>query len=393
MGVAIIATAITTFSIAQKTNETSAAVEKNNAQKAMMSGNMEGVIKHLKSAKEYIDKAAVHEDTKDNQKTLWLIGEIYGSLFSMAKLTNDSALVVFIGDNALETSCQALKRGYPLGKKYKSDIIGTVDQFRTAFNGAAIMLYEKEDFENAAFFYNAQAEYANAVSMTDTLALFNSAICYERSKKYIEAANNYKKLADIEYNGTQSAVYASRAYRNAGEIDKAKAVVSEARAKHPSDKDLLTELVNTNIESGNTEGAEKALNDAIAEDPNNKQLHYTIGTIYIDLKENQKAEDALKKALDIDPDYTDVQYQLGAHLYNWSNELKLIANKMDKGDPEEKSTLELAEAKMSGALEVLEQYITKDPNNKGILDILYKGYYKSGNKEKSDEYKARLEAL
>ena len=57
-------------SISQKTNETSAAVERNNSKKAMMTGNAEGALKSLLSAKEYIDKAAVHEDTKNNQKTI-----------------------------------------------------------------------------------------------------------------------------------------------------------------------------------------------------------------------------------------------------------------------------------------------------------------------------------
>lgn len=382
-------------SFAQKTNETSAAVERNSAQKAAMTGNVDGAMKSLLSAKEYIDKAAAHEDTKDNQKTLWLVGDIYGTLYTMAKASGDKELMDKVGEDGLDKAVKSLTKAYPLGKKYKTDVVSTVDQFRNGFFMAAGAYYDKEQFEDAGFYYEWQGRFATAIEMLDTTAWFNAGLCYEKAEKFEAAAMNYEKLSDVDYvmSGTHSAVFTSRAYRNAGNLEKAKAVITKARANRPADKDLLTELVNTNIESGDAAGAEKALNDAIAADPNNVQLHYTIGTIYIDLKENQKAEDALRKALELDPSNADIQYQLGAHLYNWATELKLERDKLSKGDPRDSELLEQSEAKMNGAIEVLELYIEKDPENKAILDILYRAYYKSGNSEKALEYKKRLDAL
>lgn len=397
--------AITTLSLAsygQATNETSAALERQKAQKAVMMGKADDAITALKSAKEFIDKAAVHEDTKNNAKTLWLVGDIYGSLYTMAKASGDADLMAEVGEDGLEKSANSLqmafektKTGTKKDKKSKSDIIATVDQFRNGFFMAAGLYYDQEQFEDAGFYYEWQGRFAETIDMLDTTACFNAGLCYEKSEKYAKAAENYKKLSDVDYimNGTHSAVFTSRAFRKAGDLVKAKEVVMQAREKHPSDKDLLTELVNTNIESGDAAGAEKALNDAIAADPNNVQLHYTIGTIYIDLKENQKAEDALRKALELDPDNADIQYQLGAHLYNWATELKLERDKLSKGDPRDAELLEQSEAKMNGAIEVLEKYIEKDPENKAILDILYRAYYKSGNSAKALEYKKRLDAL
>lgn len=395
IGLVAVVAGISVVSYGQKTNETSAAVERNNAQKAAMTGNVEGAMKALMNAKEYIDKAAIHEDTKDSQKTLWLVGDIYGTLYTMAKASGDKDLMDKVGEDGLEKAVASLKRGYPMGKKYKSDIVSTVDQFRNGFFMAAGAYYDKEQFGDAGFYYEWQGKFAESIEMLDTTAWFNAGLCYEKAEKFDKAAPDYEVLSNVDYymNGTHSAVFTSRAYRNAGNLDKAKEVITKARAKHPTDKDLLTELVNTNIESGDAAGAEKALNDAIAADPNNVQLHYTIGTIYIDLKENQKAEDALRKALALDPNNADIQYQLGAHLYNWATELKLERDKLSKGDPKDAELLELSESKMNGAIEVLEKYIEKDPENKAILDILYRAYYKSGNSEKALEYKKRMEAI
>jgi hypothetical protein len=45
------------------------------------------------------------------------------------------------------------------------------------------------------------------------------------------------------------------------------------------------------------------------------------------------------------------------------------------------------------ALEPLEKYVSQNPDDKAILDILYKTNMKLGNIEKAKEYKTRLDAL
>ena len=155
---------------------------------------------------------------------------------------------------------------------------------------------------------------------------------------------------------------------------------------------LLLGLVNAYIDADDAQGAEAALNEAIATDPDNALLHYNSGTIYIELKDNQKAEDALRKALELNPKYVDAQYQLGAHLYNWALQLKDEIDFLKMNDPREGELKALYEEKMSGAIVELEKYIENEPNDKGVLKIIYKAYHKQGNSEKAAEYKARLDA-
>lgn len=392
IGLALGIATISTVTFAQKKNETSAAVERGKALTSQAKQDMEAAKKQLLSAKQFIDLAAAHEDTKNNQKTLWLKGDIYSGLLGLAQMTGDLSLVEEIGEEGMNDAIASLKKGYGLGKKYKSDIVETVDRNRVMLNKYAGMLYNAEKFKEAAEMYAGQAEFADAIEMLDTSAVFNAALCYEKSDQSLKAADLYTKLAAVDYRGTTSAVLASSAYRKAKQFDKAKAIIAEARKKNPTDRELLLESVNTSIDEGDAAGAEAALNAAISTDPNNKQLHYTIGTIYIDLGKNAKAEEALNKSLEIDPNYVDAQYQLGAHLVTWAGNLKTEAKKLKLGDPNYDTMIEESNSTYKRALIPLEKYIASYPNDKAVLNILFQLHRNLGNSDKALEYKKRADA-
>lgn len=384
--------ALSSSALAQKAKETSAAVEyKNKFQTAMMTGDLEGAKKSLLAAKGFIDEASVHPDTENSQKTLWLKGEIYGSLALLK--AQDSTFTDVDPEKAIEISLAAYEKGYPISKKMASDFEGSVNKNAELMFMAGGMAYEKDLFAEAAEAYELASRYRKTVGVLDSTALFNSALCYEKASQYEKAGANYEALSNVGYRGVASAVDASRAYRTGGNVAKSKEIISKARQKDPSNRELLLELVNTNIEAGDAAGAEKALNDAIATDPNNKQLHYTIGTIYIDLKENEKAEAALNKALEIDPNYTDAQYQLGAHLVTWAGDLKLEADGLKFGDPNYNILKQKSDEAYQRAVSPLEKYIQSNPNDKDVLNILFQLHRSLGNSEKAIEYKKRAEGL
>lgn len=386
--------ALSSVAFGQKKNETSAAVEyKTKYLPALMQGDFETAKKALRSAKEFVDLAAAHPDTENSQKTLWLKGEIYYNYLTVGMMSQDTSFIKEAGEDAIDQSVAAFKKGYPLGKKHKADIEASVGKNVEQMNGMAGMLYQAEQFEGAAEVYETMAKYNDAIEVMDSISIFNASLCYEKAEKYDKAAAGYEKLAEAQYKGVTSAVDASRAYRKAGKIEKAKSIIDKARETNPSNRELLLELVNTNIESGDAAGAEKALNDAIATDPENKALHYTIGTIYIDLKENEKAEESLNKALEIDPNYVDAQYQLGAHLVTWAGDLKQEANDLKFGDPNYNKLIAQSEETYKRALIPLEKYIEAFPNDKPVLNILFQLHRNLGNSEKAIEYKKRAEGI
>ena len=412
---------MTTNTFGQKKNETSAAVERGKALIAMQKQDVDEAIKFFLSAKKYIDLAEAHVDTKERQKTLWLVGDIYSQLVVLGEAKQDKDLIASLGGSkeAMTRAQQALKKAFPKGKKHKDDIIGTVDQNRIIMNKMANINYKSENYTAAADFYAGQASFADCIDMIDTNAIYNAAISYDKAEQYSAAIPMYLQLAELNHNGTQCYVLASAAYRKTGDIDRAKALISEAREANPTDKDLLLEVVNTSIEEGDAAGAEKALAGAIDQDPNNKQLHYTIGTIMIDLGNKafkaqkadgvssedaaahkatgnsyfEKAEASLQKALDIDPDYVDAQYQLGAHLVEWAGAINTEASKVD---PDDRLTYEVMKAKSkqtySKALAPLEKYIASYPNDKAVLTILFQIHRSLGDSAKALEYKKRADA-
>lgn len=394
---------LSTISIAQKNkNETSAAVEfKNNYLPAIAMGDVETAKKSLISAKKYIDLAEndysellkTTPDAPAWPKTLWLKGEIYSSFMMVGMQTMDTSFIKLAGEDAIDVSIAAFKKGYDVSDKFDADIRESAYQKHDMLDVMASLLYKGNMFKEAAEVYETEVKFFDAVGEMDTTSIFNAALCYEKVDDYANAAKNYAQLAKINYKGTTCYILASNAYRNNKQIDEARAIIAEGRKKNPNDRDLLLELVNTNIAAGDAAAAEAALSEAISADPKNKQLYYTIGTIYIDLKQNEKAETSLNKALEIDPDYADALYQLGAHLITWASDTRTAASQLKLNDPKYDKMIVEADAIFNRALVPLEKYISKAPNDKDVLTILYKLYVNLGNTEKASEYKKRADAI
>lgn len=385
---------LSTVTIAQKKNETSAAVEfKNKYLTALATGDFETAKKSLVAAKGFIDLAAENPETKESPKTLWLKGEIYSNFMVLGMQTQDTSFMKLAGEDAIDVSIASFKKGYDVSDKLDADIRESVYQKHAMLDGMAGMLYNANMFKEAAEVYETETKFMDAVGEMDSTSIFNASLCYEKAGDYAKAAAGYSKLAKAGYRGAICYSLASGAYRKNGQIEEAKAIIAEGRKLYPTDREMLLDLVNINIDAGDAAGAEKALNEAIAADPNNKQLHYTIGTIYIDLKQNEKAEAALNKALAIDPEYSDAMYQLGAHLISWGMETNTEASNLKMGDPKYNVMLQEADARFRRAIAPLEKYILKFPKDKDVLTILSQLYRSIGDSAKSEEYKKRADAL
>lgn len=386
---------ISTVSMAQTKNETDAAVEYNKFKSALMSQDVEAATRALGKAKNSIDLAAEHPDTKESPKTLLYKGDIYSSIPIVQAMKENDTLYGVSADDAINTSIDAFTNGYKLAskKKYKQGIESSVEEKVMLFAMAGNKAFEDSLFAEAAEAYELIVRYRKAINVFDSTTLYNAALCYMEAENWAKAAEGYAELSKAGYKESRSAALAAHAYRETKDYEKAISVINKAREKDPSSKELLLELVNTNIAAGNSAGAQKALNDAIASDPNNKRLHYTIGTIYIDLGDNEEAEKSLNKALEIDPDYEDAQYQLGAHLVTWAGELSTKAKNLKIGDPNYNTMIAESEEIYKRALVPLEKYIGNNPNDKQVLTILFQIHRSLGNSEKALEYKKRADAL
>jgi tetratricopeptide (TPR) repeat protein len=383
----------TFFLNAQKAKETDAVLEYRKSTDAMMKGDFEGAKKAIIKAKEHVDAAAAHEETKASQKTLYHKGEIYYSFLSLGMMTQDTNFIKIGGDKAFDESIGAFKTAYSIKGKFNGDIKTSIYSKKAQLETFTGMLYKNNSFKEAMEMYDAQVLMSDALGEIDTLSLFNSAVCAEKANLNLEASEKYKKCADYEYRAPEIYSITSGMLRKAGKGEEAKAIITAGRKKYPSDRGMLLELVNSYIDEKNSPAAEQALQEAIAADPKNKVLYYVIGTIYIDLKQNDKAEAALNKAIELDPNYADAQYQLGAHLLGVASQIKEEASRLKFGDAQYDILIAKSDDYYKKALVPLEAYITKQANDKEVLTILFQIHKSLKNTEKALEYKKRADAV
>lgn len=340
----------------QKAVETSAAVEyKTKFLPEFQSGNMEGAKSSLLKAKEYIDVAAVHPDTKESPKTLWLKGDIYFMLVLFNAM--DSVTFANVPDDAVEQAIAAYNKGYTVSNKFDADIEESVNQKAALIDMAAVTSFNEKKYSDAMEAYDMRAQLFTAINKVDSIAIFYAGVSAENNKDFGKAAEYYKKAADIGY-------------------------------KVP---EIYKMVANALIQDKRTQEATEYLAKAIEKSPNDKELYYAIGTFYMEAGENQKATDALRKAVEIDPKYWDAQYQLGAHLQSIGAELRNKANALPLNDPNFNKLIAESDEYFKQAVVPLEAYIAGNPNDKQVLLILSQVYRSLKNTEKAAEYKKRAD--
>ncbi|GAA0875335.1 hypothetical protein GCM10009118_17440 [Wandonia haliotis] len=394
---AVILTAmmITTGAFAQKKNETNAAMDYQSYEKALMSQDLDGAKKSLLSAKNWIDEAVEHPDTKESVKTLFYQGKIYLGLSMLGLMSDDAELKELATEENAQKGIDALKKSYELDSKgrYRDDIKTMAFMVREQSIREGVKQFQEQKFEQAMELFETSVVMMDVIGQTDSLAIYNMALAADRSKNFEKAFEYYDKAAQVGYNVPGSYTLASNALREQGKNDEALAYVKTAREKFPNDQDLIIQMVNIALSSGDNEVAEKSLNDAIAKDPENKQLYFAIGTVYDQLGKNEEAVKSFEKAIQIDPKYEDAVYSLGAHYVNLAAAQFEEASKMKLGDPDYEALKKESEENYKKAIPHLERSLELNPQNVDVMNTLFQLYRKLGDSAKALEYKKRMDAL
>ena len=352
--------------ISQKQNVTDAALIMNKYNP--MAGAIEAK-KAVEKAKGFIDLAAVNPETAEDFKMHYYRAQVYFALIELSSLSANAESN--LDENLLKEYESISKESF---KKVMSDP-------------------KKKWIADAEQFINMRSEMA-----------FEMGIKSYNDKKFIPAvqlfcaAHAIKGFLGVEYK--DASINASLSLNNVvdsliqlNDFSQALKISEDAHAVLPLNIDIIISIININLKKGDFVNSEIYLNKALVIDPKNKQLYYVLGTSYIDLKENEKAEEALMKAIEIDPNYTEAQYQLGAHLFNWANDIKTSADQLDFNDPNAPLLVAKSTEILKRSLIVLEKYILINPNEKAVLEILWKSYYKLGDDVKSAEYKKRAQDI
>lgn len=364
LGLTIASTSLSGYS--QKKNITDAAMlmKKYNPMSGLDAGQ-----KIVNDAKVFIDLAAQNPETSQDPKMYFYRAEVYFALIELAtmKAVSGNELNELLLKEYEAISKESFKKVMADPKK---TWIADAEQFINFRSGMAFDMAYKSYTDKK---YNQATQmFCAAYAIKEFLGI-----------DFKDAAINAGLSLNIVVDSLLQQKDFSAALKIAEETHKAL----------PLNIDVITSIININLQKGDLTNSEKFLTKALAIDPKNKQLYYVLGTSYIDLKQNEKAEEALMKALEIDSNYNEAQYQLGAHLFNWANDLKTSADQLDLNDPKAPLLVQKSEETLNRALVVLEKYILINPTEKAVLEILWKSYYKLGNDVKSAEYKKRAQEI
>ena len=310
------------------------------AQKQVVSAYNANKSGDYKAAAGYIEEAITLEKAAIKDKTWRYRGEIY------LNIANDSVLSAEY-PNALWIAKDSYTKAQELDTKgnYEREIITGLGLVQTTAGNQGINDYTTENFSAAAAKFDLSAEVAGMFDVIDTMAVFNAALCYEKSGDVDLAVARYKSCGSFGYQVPNVYLFVANLLRQDGRVEDALSELQSARKQFPREQSLIIEELNIYLEGKDYERAENNLKLAAEGDPTNEILWFSLGSVYDNLGKTELAAEAYLKALSINASYFDANYNLGAMYFNEAVQGINAANdmwkpRMTKAESAEQKALE-----------------------------------------------------
>ena len=346
------------------------------------------------TAASYIEQAIENPKANVKNKTWRYRGEIY------LNISKDSTLFAAFPD-ALTIAKDSYMKAKELDTKgsYAQECQIGLGQVQMAASNAGITQYNTGDFGRAGGFFDLSAEIASAFEATDTMALYNSALCYEKAGNVELAVARYQACADIQYQVPNVFLFISNLYRTSGQEDLALQTLTDARKAYPREQSLIIEELNIYLTNEEFDKAKENLALAAEQDPTNEILWFSLGSVLDNLGNADEAIEAYLKALEVKADYFDANYNLGALYFNQAVQGINEANdmwkpRMTKAESDAQKKLEDdAKALFATAKPYLEAAHAQDGEDVETMRSLRDVYARTGDDDKLLDMSAKLKAL
>ena len=343
---------------------------------------------------EYIEKAMSNPKATEKDKTWRYRGEIYYNV-----VTKGGALANSY-PNALRLSLQSYLKARELDAKgyYEREILLAIGLLQTAANNAGIELYNAGDFGNAGVQFDLAHEVALSFKGVDTVAVFNAALCYEKSNQTELAVARYRTCGEYGYQVPNVYLFAASLMRKQGNVEGALAELQAARAKYPREQGLVIEELNIYLESRDYERAEKAMDVAIELDGTNEILWFSKGSVLDSQGKTDAAAEAYQRAIALKPDYFDANYNLGAMYFNQAVQDINVSNEMwtPRMTPDQKAEQTRLETQAKARFEQAKPFLEKaheiNPEDRDTMRSLRDVYARTGEDAKLSAINAKLSA-
>ena len=346
------------------------------------------------AAASYIEEAINNPKANVKNKTWRYRGEIY------LNISRDSALFAAY-PQALSMSKDSYFKAKELDTKgsYSQEIQIGLGQVQMAASNAGIQNYNAKEFDRAGSMFDLAAEIAFAFDAVDTMAVFNSALCYENAGNLELAVARYESCAEIGYQVPNVYLFISSLYRDAGREDDALNTLAHARGLYPREQSLIIEELNIYLTNEEVDKAKENLSLAAEHDPTNEILWFSLGSVLDNLGNSEEAIDAYLKALEVKADYFDANYNLGALYFNQAVQGINAANdmwkpRMTKTESDEQKKLENdAKALFETAKPYLEAAHVSEPGDVETMRSLRDIYARTGEDDKMIDINNKLKAI
>ena len=286
-------------------------------------------IARLTAGLSHIDKAIVHDKTKDLPET-WVYKSLFHSTISAVDTLN-----VTNSKNNQKVAEEAIAKAKSLDLKneFKDPISQAEVNLDIALSARGITAYNKKDYANAYENFILMAER----KQTDPSWFLNAAVAANLMNNYPEAVKNFKKVIGFNTPDTQN-LYAQVigiTLDKLKDTTAAMVMLDEAIVKFPDDNGLIGTQTDIYIVKGNIEKSQTSLAKLIAKDPNKAVYQYLMGETYYKqalLMQEERKKIDLKKVKEFDAISTKMMVLIDKSLpfYKKSHEL----------DPKFVSTLE-----------------------------------------------------
>ena len=356
----------------------------------------------LRKAKENIDLASEHIDTKDKAGTQVTKGQIYLTIYEANRRAQEEKLMSISDPNKrtfaafqttptteLETAYQAFVKGKSLDvKKDFNTELKLLTNIGIYFNNTGRADYNAKEYPKAL------AAFERAYEITgnsDTALLYFCATSAELSKDYGKAKGYYQKIIDNKQadGNTYSALVNVHLIMKdtAGGMQ----VLKKGRTEFPNDINLVISETNYFLKTNKSKEALNNLNIAIQAKPKDANLYLVRGNIYDNLanpkdasgKDLEKPQDYdaniklaeadYKKAIELKSGYFDALYNLGVLYFNQG----ALLNKQADGI-RDNAKFKIANAKadeqFSNAMPILEKAFEVNPADRNTMIALKQIY-------------------
>ena len=343
-------------------------------------------IPSLSAAKEAIDKATIHEKTKDDASGWTYKALIYADLALLDSVETKTAPLVADANAALKKAVELDVKG---DNKDNINVAGWL--LAQYYLNKGVREFQGSNFASAYQSFNNGLVYLPA----DTTFTYYAGLSAVNAQQYPQAIEKYNALTKTNFSAL-NIVYLdlSKLYALSKDTASAIRIAGEGAKKFPNDTQLATQEIELSLVSGKQKETIEKIEAQLQKEPNNKSLAFYLGIAYSAIKNYTKAEDAYKKALAIDLNYLDANINLGGMIMNNGIELYNKANKLPTNKQKEyDAMMKQAQAEFDKAYPYIQKAISLDPKSIMALENLRTYYIVKRNNAKADEVKKQIDAL